>query len=292
MVRSDTWSLITRIARTLLPASCRPLAHRLAARQGWLPEPPFRYPFAELLRAHRPPRPHYHWGTLCGAFLAGNLGMPRMSVIEFGVAGGNGLLDLESIAAEVERLSGVTIDVYGFDTGHGLPRPKDHRDLPQLWREGQYGMDVGALQKRLTRAKLILGPVSKTVPTFIDAGPAPVGFVVFDLDYYSSTIDAFRLFNAEAALILPRVTCYFDDVMGFSYGDFNGERLAISDFNGASATRKFSKIYGLRYLLNMDEKWTEMMQMLHAFDHPRYRDYDGFLPFREFPLRARSSIVQ
>ena len=111
------------------------------------------------------------------------------------------MLDLEFIAAEVERLSGVMIDVYGFDTGHGLPRPKDDRDLPQLWREGQFGMDVGALQKRLTRAKLILGPVSETVPTFIDAGPAPVGFVVFDLDYYSSTIDAFRLFDAEAALI-------------------------------------------------------------------------------------------
>ena len=28
-----------------------------------------------------------------------------------------------------------------------------------------------------------------------------------------------------------------------------------------------------------------MMYMLHAFDHPRYRDYDGSLTVTEFPLR-------
>lgn len=257
----------------------------MAVRQGWLPEPPFQYPFDEMLRVTQSNRPHYHWGTLCGAFLARNLGLSRISIIEFGVAGGNGLLDLEASAAEVERVSGVTIDVFGFDTGHGLPRPMDERDLPQLWREGQFGMDVDALQKRLTRARLLLGPVSETVSTFIGVGPAPVGFVAFDLDLYSSTIDAFRLFQAEAAPILPRVTCFFDDIMGLSYGDFNGERLAISDFNRAGTKRKLSKIYGLRYRLGVDQMWTDMMYMLHAFDHPRYRDYDGSLTVTEFPLR-------
>jgi hypothetical protein len=277
-------TLIARVVRRVIPPSLRSPARQLAAKQSFLPEPAFQYPFRELLSAHRFPRPHYYWGALCGAFLASNLGKSRISVIEFGVAGGNGLLDLELVAATVERLSGVRIDVYGFDTGQGLPRPKDSRDLPQLWNEGQFCMDVDALQKRLSRAKLILGPVSDTVPRFIDARPAPVGFVAFDLDFYSSTMDAFRLFSAETALILPRVTCYFDDIMGFSYGDFNGERLAISDFNVASATRKLSGIYGLRYLLDVNEKWIEMMYMLHAFDHPQYPDYDGSLTVREFPL--------
>jgi hypothetical protein len=74
--------------------------------------------------------------------------------------------------------------------------------------------------------------------------------------------------------------------MGLSYGDFNGERLvAISDFNRASAKRKLSKIYGLRYRLGVDQMWTEMMYMLHAFDRPRYHDYDGSLTVTEFPLR-------
>jgi hypothetical protein len=240
-----------------------------------------------MLRLRPSRRPHYHWGTLCGAFLAGNLGVPRISVIEFGVAGGNGLIDLEAIAADAERLSGVTIDVYGFDTGRGLPRPQDHRDLPQLWREGQFGMNVDALRARLTRARLVLGPVSETVPAFIANGPAPVGFVAFDMDFYSSTIDAFRLFDADAARILPRITCYFDDIMGFSYADFNGERLAISDFNRAGTSRKLSPIYGLRYLLGVDARWSEMMHMLHAFDHPRYGDYDGSLVATEYPLRPQ-----
>src|SRR5262249_29685698 len=120
-------SVFTRVARTLLPPSWPESARRIAVGQGWLPEPPFQYPFDEMLRVTPSNRPYYHWGTLCGAFLARNLGLTRMSIIEFGVAGGNGLLDLEASAAEVERVSGVTIDVFGFDTGHGLPRPRDER---------------------------------------------------------------------------------------------------------------------------------------------------------------------
>jgi hypothetical protein len=46
-------------------------------------------------------RPQYVWGVLNGAFLARALGIPRISVIEFGVAGGNGLVVLESIADQI-----------------------------------------------------------------------------------------------------------------------------------------------------------------------------------------------
>jgi len=40
----------------------------------------------------------------------------------------------------------------------------------------------------------------------------PVGFVAFDLDYYSSTKSALSIFEGSAATHLPRVHCYFDDV--------------------------------------------------------------------------------
>ena len=48
-------------------------------------------------------------------------------MLEFGVAGGAGLLSLERIAELVEGLTGVEIEVHGFDTGTGLPAPKDYR---------------------------------------------------------------------------------------------------------------------------------------------------------------------
>ena len=101
-------------------------------------------------------RPNYAWGVLQAAHLAKALGMKQVSVIEFGVAGGNGLVALDQIAEKVEAILDVNIHVYGFDTGVGLPKPTDYRDLPSLWVEGAFPMDVGRLKKRLTRAELVL----------------------------------------------------------------------------------------------------------------------------------------
>ncbi|MHC4129678.1 MAG: hypothetical protein ACYSUA_16250, partial [Planctomycetota bacterium] len=41
----------------------------------------------------------------------------RISALEFGVAGGNGLLALERAAMRLAEIFGVEIDVYGFDSG-------------------------------------------------------------------------------------------------------------------------------------------------------------------------------
>ena len=58
-------------------------------------------------------------------------------------------------------------------------------------------MDVEALKKRLKKAQLILGLVENTVPRFIDSGAAPVAFVSIDLDYYSSTMQALKILEAD-----------------------------------------------------------------------------------------------
>jgi hypothetical protein len=278
-------SLLTRFARTVLPQPLVPVARRAAVRTGLLPPPPFQYPFRELMQHDPSVRPNYRWGTLCAAALAKTLGYERISVIEFGVAGGDGLIALEQVSAQAEAASGVAIDVYGFDTGTGLTKPLDYRDLPQLWSEGDYVMDVAKLKRRLERARLMLGPVEHTVPEFLAARPAPIGFVVFDLDLYSSTMDAFRIFDAPDDLLLPRITCYFDDIAGYSHSDFNGERLAMADFNKSHEMRKISQIYGLKHAMDIDQWWIEMMFMFHAFGHPRYNDYDGTNPLRQIPLK-------
>src|SRR5207302_5634742 len=48
-------------------------------------------------------RPQYLWGTLVAARTARGLGIPAFTAIEFGVAGGNGLLALERAAAEASE---------------------------------------------------------------------------------------------------------------------------------------------------------------------------------------------
>lgn len=274
------------IAKALIPVGLQPALRRAAISSGLLPNPedaPFEYPFIDLMKI-RHPRPNYRWSTLAAALMAKTQGIPRISVIEFGVAGGNGLVYLEQVAEEVTHRSGVQIDVYGFDTGTGLTKTVDYRDLPQMWREGYYGMDIEALKRRLKTAKLVLGPVGETVPKFVATKPAPVGFIAFDMDLYSSTMDAFGLFEGGTDILMPRVLCYFDDIIGFSHSDFTGERLAINEFNAAHKARKISPIYGMRKWLKNAGPWIDMIYLMHAFDHPAYGEFDGWHTLRELPL--------
>jgi hypothetical protein len=225
-------------------------------------------------------RPHFLWGVLQGACLAKAVGIDRVSVMELGVAGGNGLISLERVAEKIEGILEVKIDVYGFDTGAGLPKSQDHRDLPNLWAESAFPMDFQKLKQRLKRAQLLLGLVQESIPRFIDSTPAPVAFVSFDLDYYSSTMQAFKLLEADPALLLPRIHCYFDDIIGFTFSDYNGERLAIREFNDSHRMRKISPIYGLKYLLpasQRQEAWVEQFYMAHIFDHDLYGRPDGLV---------------
>jgi hypothetical protein len=220
----------------------------------------------------------YIWGVLQGAALGKVLGFKRVSVIEFGVAGGRGLLAMERVAERVEEMIGLEIDVYGFDAESGLPMPEDYRDLPNLFSRGHFPMDKKQVEKQLRRAKLNLGLVKKTVPLFLESKPAPIAFVSIDLDLYSSTRDAFRLFEAGDSLLLPRVLCYFDDILGFTYNDYTGERLAISEFNATHSMRKLSPIYGLRYFMPSrlaETPLAETFFFLHIFNHRLYNHPDS-----------------
>jgi hypothetical protein len=237
-------------------------------------------------------RPNYIWGVVHAVGLAEVLGIRRVSVVELGVAGGNGLVALEKTAAKVEELFSVTIDVHGFDTGAGLPRPCDYRDAPNLFSEGFYSMDFAKLQRRLKRAKLHLGQVQDTIQEFVASQPAPIAFVAFDLDLYTSTKCALRLFEADQKLLLPRIHCYFDDILGYTFNDFAGELLAISEFNACHDKRKISKVNGLRYFVPAklsQQPWTEQFYMLHVFEHELYARYDNSNAWTALDLSSNNS---
>lgn len=66
-------------------------------------------------------RPNYLAGVLAGADQAGREGISEISVIEFGVAGGQGLVALQEMAEAAEKETKVHISVYGFDTAEVSP---------------------------------------------------------------------------------------------------------------------------------------------------------------------------
>ena len=236
-------------------------------------------------------RPQYAWGTVMAGAQARALKQADCSLIEFGVAGGNGLLALQTIAAEVSSIIGVRLNIFGFDTGAGLPDVQDVRDMPQVYKRGDYRMDFETLEKRLAEStKLVIGNVNETVEDFLKQPHSPVGFVSFDMDLYTSTRDALALFRGAAALIncLPRVVCYFDDVMGVTMAAITGERLAIREYNEAHRPfRCVSPVYGLRYDLGWPQnraQWPDMMYWAHFLDRPDYGTYDGLVPYTQATL--------
>lgn len=222
--------------------------------------------------------PQYAYGVLQAASLAKMLGIPSITTAELGVAGGNGLLELERLTRGVGAHTEVQIRCAGFDLGSGMPPPVDFRDMPYIWQRGFFKMDEQRLRSRLSTAELILGDIAHTGLSFMAGMPPPIGFLSFDLDYYSSTVIAMQaLLNGEHERYLPRVFCYFDDTVGPHeelHSEFTGELLAINEFNTAHSHRKLAKIHGLRYkLLPLEQPWIDAMYVLHIFDHPRYNDY-------------------
>lgn len=237
-VAEDRWWFLTRLGmeppfRILVRALLKQLNVSAKTRALW-----------ELSK-----RPAYLLGVLTAAQQALKQKVPEISVIEFGVAGGNGLVVLQSEAEAVERETGIRIKVYGFDAGpQGLPTfIGDYRDHPDAWQPGDYPMDEPALRSLLTdRTTFILGNVRDTVPGFFkDFQPPPIGFVSIDLDLYSSTREALRIFlNADKSM-LWHVPLYFDDIEFLFNHKFAGELLAIDEFNDRSSEVKIDRWYGV-----------------------------------------------
>ena len=217
--------------------------------------------------------PQYLYGLLCAARTAKAVGEKKVTAIEFGVAGGKGLVGMEKHAEEVEKQFDVSIDIVGFDTSSGLPIRTDPRDCPFAFRGGEFSMDVEKLKSRLKRASLRIGDVADTIRAFMNEDFAPIGFVSNDLDLYTSTRDSLNLFRIEASRMLPRVSMYFDDLIGYPYTTVAGEWAAIKEFNTISQDRQIGQIYGLKHCVGRQfrfDRWPEMFFMLNVCDHGSY----------------------
>ena len=102
----------------------------------------------------------------------------------------------------------------------------------------------------------------------------PIGFISCDLDYYSSTLSSFDIFNNDNKYYLPRIFCYFDDVLGDEvsmYGEHSGELLAIKEFNEANKNKKIHLNRNL--ICHPKQHWRYQIYYYHNFLHPRYNDY-------------------
>jgi len=233
--------------------------------------------FIDLIKFGILPRPHYALGLLMAAHRAQQLGYKKISVFEFGCWNCRGLLDLEHWIDDIKEIINIDFQIFGFDYGEGLPDTNnDPRDRFYRWSVSDYKLVEKENIKKLKYTKLIFGDVKDTLPIFIkqnDLSSMPIGFVAFDMDYFTSTYNALKIFNLDSCNYIPRPITYFDD-LSFS-SEYEGESLAIKEFN-KNNKRKLSPIGELaEYLSLFWKRWIflgKRFHMLTDHTHPKYNE--------------------
>jgi hypothetical protein len=219
-------------------------------------------------------KPHYESILYESCLEAKKLGINKVSVLELGVAGGNGIIALEKYKKKIEKVLDIQIDVYGFDTGVGLPKTEDvNEDLPFFWRTDLYKMDKDALAKKIN-SKIFYGDVKDTVDDFVKTKPNQISCIFLDLDLYTSTINFLNQIPKIDQYLLPRVLCYFDDVyVPENYiSHFNGVFKAIDEFNEKFKQYKLGTSVdhhkSFKFPLSKTSVYT-----LHSLDHDLYKKF-------------------
>ncbi len=223
------------------------------------------------------PRPHLAYGMYVAAMQARALGLQSVTVIEFGVAGGNGLRCMESHAGLIERITefrSFEFTIVGFDRQGGMPESQDPRDIVYWYELGAFDVDVDTVRSTLKRARYLVGDIVDTLPLLLEPDLPPIGFVAFDVDFYTSTIDALQVFRLQSKTRLPRVLCYLDDVFGISdltiMGESIGEEAAMHSWNKEHPRKPIEKVAGLRHKRPLPRHWNDQMWCLHDLEHPQY----------------------
>ena len=101
-----------------------------------------------------------------------------------------------------------------------------------------------------------------------------------DLDFYSSTVSALKIFSEPVKNMLFQVPVYFDDIEFIVNHKFAGELLAIDEFNRLNQHVKIDRWHGVKNGRPFPERgYLDQMYVAHdlsaidnvAFDRPNVR---------------------
>ena len=223
-------------------------------------------------------RPHHAYGLLEAATNAKDQGLKQITVLEFGVANGAGLMNMIAIAKKVEKTTGVSIKIIGFDTGKGMPEPIDFRDHPELYNTGDFPMNREALEQAIAeKATILYGNIEDTISEFAAtvSKESPIGFISIDVDYYSSTLSVFKALTLPPNCFLPLTYLYFDDISQPNHNQKCGELLAIKEFNAQQELRQIEyHPFFEKNRIFKNSNWTKQLYFFHVLDHPKRFNID------------------
>jgi hypothetical protein len=230
-------------------------------------------------------RVQYMYSIYEAAKRAKSIGLAGITIIEFGVASGRGIIAMIKYAEKVSKALNIEINIMGFDSGEGMPVLVDYRDHPEYYTHGDFPMfnrnrliDMLPENAQIVFLDLIKDSWAKTNFKY------PIGFIAVDVDYYSSTQSILKhLLEIDKEMLLPNILMYFDDVVLDNHNIYQGELLAIHEFNEIESLRKIeshSKILRHKRMFK-NETWIDNMYQLHVMDHA----------YRQKPYRDEKSPV-
>ena len=217
-------------------------------------------------------RQPYAFCILEAALLAKKHGVPRITLIEFGVANGAGLLNLCDISKMVSKETGMEFDIVGFDAGEGMPPARDYRDHPEKYFTGDFPVtDRNKLLGKLPpNANIIFGDIKNSLKSFSNQLSSPIGVICIDVDYYWSTKESLDVFLMGSDKYLPMVYTYFDDVQDIDDNEFCGELCAVKEFNAdpSHPMRRLARANFLNELRIFKRAiWHKQIFLGHIFDN-------------------------
>jgi hypothetical protein len=187
-------------------------------------------------------------------------------------------MNMIDIAEKVTKTTGVDIQIFGFDTGKGMPPPVDYRDHPEYYNTGDFPMNKALLEEKTKgKATIIFGEIAESLARLKArvSEAAPVGFISIDVDYYSSTKDVFALFELPAHYFLPLTYLYFDDIHMPHHNSKCGELLAIKEYNEKHSLRNIEyHSFFLHQRIFKNAIWTKQLYYYHVLDHKHRFDIE------------------
>tara|TARA_B100000965_G_scaffold137739_2_gene114595 strand:+ start:1970 stop:2824 length:855 start_codon:yes stop_codon:yes gene_type:complete len=231
--------------------------------------------FFELIKYGTIPRPNYALGILMAAHQAKELDYKKISIIELGCWNFEGLIDIENYIHDIKKFIDIDFNVYGFELGTGhIKEEIDPKNRLYELSGGDYTFKKKDNLKKLKFSKLILGDVKDTAPKFLEEShldEAPLGFIIFDLGFYTSAKHALQLLKSDSKKYLPRSIIYSDN--NYFVLENEADKAAFAEFN-QEGNKIISPIGELAEQMSVSwNKWIflgKRMFMLSDLKHQKY----------------------
>ncbi len=229
--------------------------------------------YISLIKQGSLPRPYYALGMLLAANQALNLGLNKLSVLELSIDDYSGLQDLLQHKVDIESVMPIKFEIIHLNAGrknfNKCNNIRDRLDFFNVIKNSTIKKNV----KKNSDIRIFKKNYARDLDLIKKKIKNPLGFLIFDINNFTLTNQAFKILNISNKKILPKPLLYFDHF--YRSSEFEGEFYSIKKFNDKNRLKKISDILELPEQLSTSwNKWIYLAKRLKYFinfKHPKFK---------------------